>query len=415
MAIGVMEIKITDTISFLVLPLVYALVMGLALYLAKPIKFIGPEQSKVAEGVMVLLIGVLLAKLAISSGQSIETIFHVGPALLLQLFGDLGTLIALPVALFLGFKREVIGMASSICREPNLGVIIDKYGFKSPEARGVLAIFVIGSIIGTPYISFLSSICVSLIPLHPYAYAMASGIGSASMNAAALVPLVHLHPTMATQLEAFAGCSNILSFCLGIYMCMFVSLPIAEKLYAWLSPILGKGDAHIDDGYVPDELKDEEDDSSDGLSSGKLKRWAALLFAFSIIVTVGNFVGYHTPLVDTFIGILIISIITLIGMALERVSPIHIQSIIFISIIGLIVAIPGVPTAGFVTHYVSQVELTTICTAFLAYVGVGIGNDWGEFKKIGWKGIIVALIVITGTYLCSATIANLTLFVTGMI
>ena len=43
MAIGVMEIKITDTISFLVLPLVYALVMGLALYLAKPIKFIGPE------------------------------------------------------------------------------------------------------------------------------------------------------------------------------------------------------------------------------------------------------------------------------------------------------------------------------------------------------------------------------------
>ena len=364
---------------------------------------------------MVLLIGVLLAKLAISSGQSIETIFHVGPALLLQLFGDLGTLIALPVALFLGFKREVIGMASSICREPNLGVIIDKYGFKSPEARGVLAIFVIGSIIGTPYISFLSSICVSLIPLHPYAYAMASGIGSASMNAAALVPLVHLHPTMATQLEAFAGCSNILSFCLGIYMCMFVSLPIAEKLYAWLSPILGKGDAHIDDGYVPDELKDEEDDSSDGLSSGKLKRWAALLFAFSIIVTVGNFVGYHTPLVDTFIGILIISIITLIGMALERVSPIHIQSIIFISIIGLIVAIPGVPTAGFVTHYVSQVELTTICTAFLAYVGVGIGNDWGEFKKIGWKGIIVALIVITGTYLCSATIANLTLFVTGMI
>ena len=245
-------------------------------------------------------------------------------------------------------------------------------------------------------------------------YAMASGIGSASMNAAALVPLVHLHPTMATQLEAFAGCSNILSFCLGIYMCMFVSLPIAEKLYKWLSPILGKGDAHIDDEYVPDEMKDDED-ASDGLSFGKIKRWVALLFAFSVIVTVGNFVGYHTSLVDTFIAMLIISVITLSGMALERVSPIHIQSIIFISIIGLLVAMPGVPTADFVAHYVSQVELTTICTAFLAYVGIGIGNDWGEFKKIGWKGVIVALIVVTGTYLCSATIANLTLFATGMI
>jgi len=95
-----------------------------------------------------------------------------------------------------------------------LGVIIDKYDFKSPEACGVLSVFVIGSIIGTPFISLLSSICTSVIPFHPYAFAMASGIGSASMNAVALVPLVHSHPAMATKLEAFAGCSNILSFCL---------------------------------------------------------------------------------------------------------------------------------------------------------------------------------------------------------
>ena len=415
MAIGVIEIKITDTISFLLLPLIYSLVMGLILYLAKPFKYIDLEQAKVAEGIMVLLIGVLISKLAISSGQSIDVVFHVGPALVLQLFGDLGTLIALPVALLLGFRREVIGMASSICREPNLGVIIDKYGFGSPEARGVLAVFVIGSIIGTPYISFLSSICVSLIPLHPYAYAMASGIGSASMNAAALVPLVHTYPAMATQLEAFAGCSNILSFCLGIYMCMFVSLPIAEKLYEWLSPRLGKGNAQLDDdGYIPDEVHDDEEEI-DNLNLGKIERWGALLFAFSVIVTVGNYVGYHTPIVDTFIGMLIISIITFIGMALERISPGHIQSIIFISIIGLIVAIPGVPTADFVARYVSQVELTTICTAFLAYVGIAIGKDWEEFKRIGFKGVIVALIVITGTYLGSACIANLTLFLTGMI
>ena len=415
MSIGIIEIKITDTISFLLLPLIYSLIMGLILYLAKPFKYIDLEQAKVAEGVMVLLIGVLLCKLAISSGQSIGMIFQVGPALILQLLGDLGTLIALPVALLLGFRREVIGMASSICREPNLGIIIDKYGFNSPEARGVLAIFVIGSIIGTPYISFLSSICVSLIPYHPYAFAMASGIGSASMNAAALVPLVHTYPAMATQLEAFAGCSNILSFCLGIYMCIFVSLHLAEKLYKWLSPKLGKGNAHIDDdGYRPDEVY-EDDDVIDDLNVGKLKRWGALLFGFSIIVAVGNVVGYHTSFVDSFIAMMIISIITIIGMSLERIIPVHIPSIIFISLIGLFVAIPGVPTADFVAQYVSQVELTTICTAFLGYVGIAIGKDWEEFKRIGWRGVIVALIVITGTYLGSASIANLTLFVTGMI
>jgi hypothetical protein len=197
---------------------------------------------------------------------------------------------------------------------------------------------------------------------------------------------------------------------------MFVSLPIAEKLYAWLSPKIGRGDANIeDDGYVPDDMDENDEEDSDGLSFGKLKRWAALLLAFSIIVAVGNVIGYHTSFVDSFIGMLIISVITLIGMALERVCPGNIQSIIFISIIGLLVSIPGVPTADFVARYVSQVELTTICTAFLGYVGIAIGKDWEEFKRIGWKGIIVALIVITGTYLGSASIANITLFLTGMI
>ena len=203
-------------------------------------------------------------------------------------------------------------------------------------------------------------------------------------------------------------------FCLGIYMCIFISLPIAEKLYKWLSPHLGKGDAHIDSEEDAD-VTTEDDDDSDGLSLGKLKRWATLLLAFSIIVTVGNFVGYHTPLIDIFIGMMIISIVTIAGMALERVIPVHIPSIVFISIIGLLIAIPGMLTSDLVAHYVSNVELTTICTAFLGYVGISIGKDWEEFKKIGWRGIIVALIVITGTYLGSATIANLTLFATGMI
>ena len=69
-------------------------------------------------------------------------------------------------------------------------------------------------------------------------------------------------------------------------------------------------------------------------------------------------------MVDTFIGMMIISIVTITGMALERVCPIHIQSIIFISIIGLIITIPGMPTADFVAHYVSNVELTTVTIFF---------------------------------------------------
>ncbi|MGN1322028.1 MAG: DUF3100 domain-containing protein, partial [Methanosphaera sp.] len=114
-------------IRIVLMPLLYSLVLAVACYLAKPITWIKEEQSSKASTIMMLLIGPLLAKLAIASGQNIEIIFNAGPALLLQEVGNLGTIFAaLPVALLLGFKREAIGMTSSICREPQMAVIIDK-------------------------------------------------------------------------------------------------------------------------------------------------------------------------------------------------------------------------------------------------------------------------------------------------
>ena len=69
---------------------------------------------------------------------------------------------------------------------------------------------------------------------------MASGVGSASMNAAALGPTLAAFPGLETQVEAFAGFSNLLSFSVGIYIVIFLALPLTEKLYFILEPKLGK-------------------------------------------------------------------------------------------------------------------------------------------------------------------------------
>jgi hypothetical protein len=235
------------------MPLLYAMVLGLVFYLVKPITWIQRKQARVAEGAMMLFIGILIAKLAVSSGQSMHLIFEMGPALLLQELGHLATLlIALPVAILLGFKREAIGMTNSIGREPEVAVVVDKYGFNSPEARGIFALFIIGTMIGTVFISFLASLSTSLLPLHPYAFAMASGVGSASMNAAALGPTLAAFPTLETNIEAFAGFSNLLSFSIGIYIVIFIALPLTEKLYYILEPKIGKSSGDGNDN------KDEE-------------------------------------------------------------------------------------------------------------------------------------------------------------
>ncbi len=248
-SIGPIQIEILEGVEVSIMPLLYSMVLGLVCYLAKPISWIQRRQARIAEGAMMLFIGILIAKLAVSSGQSIHLIFEMGPALMLQELGHLATiLIALPAALLLGFKRESIGMTNSIGREPEVGVVVDKYGFNSPEARGIFALFIIGTIIGTVFISFLASLSTSLLPLHPFAFAMASGVGSASMNAAALGPTLAAFPTLQTQIEAFAGFSNLLSFSVGVYIVMFLALPLTEKLYYKLEPIIGKNSPSNEDG-----------------------------------------------------------------------------------------------------------------------------------------------------------------------
>ena len=133
--IGVKKLNITGTVSIVLMPLLYAMIMGLALFLAKPVKFIQNHESKIAEGLMILFMVPIIVKLALSSGQVFESL-SFAPALILQQIGNLGTIFfAMPVALLLGFKRESIGMTSSICREPNIGIILDKYGIRSPETR----------------------------------------------------------------------------------------------------------------------------------------------------------------------------------------------------------------------------------------------------------------------------------------
>ena len=241
MFIGPIEIEIAKGVTVSIMPLLYTMILGLVFYLAEPISWIERKQSRVAEGAMMLFIGILIAKLAVSSGQSMHLLFEMGPALMLQELGHLATiLIALPVALLLGFKREAIGMTNSIGREPEVAVVVDKYGFNSPESRGIFALFIVGTMIGTVFISFLTSICVSILPLHPYAFAMASGVGSASMNAASIGPTLAAFPALETQIEAFAGFSNLLSFSVGIYIVIFLALPLTEKLYMILEPKIGR-------------------------------------------------------------------------------------------------------------------------------------------------------------------------------
>lgn len=231
-SIGTFSIPVGPGVVLL-LPMLYALIIGLVLYFTPAVK---EKQSKNAEPIIVLGVALLLAKIGVIIGPSLPEVIAAGPALLLQELGNLGTiLIALPIAVWLGMKREAVGMTHSIGREPNVGLIMDKFGINSPEGRGVMAMYIFGTVFGAVFLGLISGLLATITPMHPLSFAMASGVGSGSMMAAASGSLIAAFPDLEDQIIAFAGASNLLSLSTGLWVSIFIGLPLTEKIYSFMT------------------------------------------------------------------------------------------------------------------------------------------------------------------------------------
>ena len=226
--------------KFILFPIFYSLILGI-LSGPQATKIIGSRQVKAASKLVIVAICPFIAKLGINAGASLEVVLSAGPALILQEFGNLGTiLLAMPLALLLGLKRESVGATHSINRESNLALITDMYGPDSPEARGSLSIYIVGGMVGTIYFGFMVSVIAVLGIFHPYALGMASGVGAGIMMASATASLAEIYPAMADQISALASASETISGIDGIYMTIFLGIPLCNFLYRKLEPKLGR-------------------------------------------------------------------------------------------------------------------------------------------------------------------------------
>ena len=247
--------------QFILFPIFYALIMGV-LSGPQATKIMKSKEVKAASKLVIVAICPFIAKLGINAGASLETVVSAGPALLLQEFGNLGTiLLAMPLAILLGMKREAIGATHSINRESNLALITDVYGPDSPEARGSLSIYVVGGMIGTIYFGFMVSVIAMLDIFHPYALGMASGVGAGILMASAVASLTEIFPAMADQISALASASETISGIDGIYMSLLIGLPLCNWLYKVLEPKIGRfgGKRRQERADAADALEEKEE------------------------------------------------------------------------------------------------------------------------------------------------------------
>lgn len=147
----------------------------------------------------------------------------------------------------------------------------------------------------------------------------------------------------------------------------------------------------------------------------KYKEWIFLLLIAGLGIITSNFVGFKVSFMESLPGTIVLLLISLASVVLTKVLPFKLPIVAYCSIIGLIVASPISPIAEFVIASANKINFTAPLTLVGAFAGISIGNDIKSFAKQGWKMIIIALLVMTGTFIGSAIISQVVLTATNAI
>ncbi|WHY80896.1 hypothetical protein QNH23_13365 [Siminovitchia fortis] len=138
-----------------------------------------------------------------------------------------------------------------------------------------------------------------------------------------------------------------------------------------------------------------------------------ILSLIGIIAIIGNWVGYKVNPIEALPGMLIIVIITIIGLALTNYLPIKIPAVVWISLVALITTTPIFPGNGWIVEQTSKIDFMAIATPILAYAGLSLGKDIDAFKKLGWRIVIISIVVYTGTFLFASLFAEIVFKIQG--
>lgn len=411
--------------SIIIFPMVWGLILGLLVSIQK-FKPLGIDLQRVAAALVGVAVLLLVARLAFNIGPSLPTLLKAGPALLLQEVGHLlGTIVlALPLAVLLRMGKATVGATFSLDREPSFAMVSEKYGPDSDQYRGVLAMYVFGTLFGAVFITLLTSLVANWKIFDPLALAMGAGVGSGSMMAASVASITAAYPGDQDAILGMAAVSNLITTVLGVYVGIYVSLPLADKFYRVLtrkqqnrqvvaagagasgSASLSAVDAERETAQAEENRRFRER-VAESSAAIKLPLWLSLSVLTVLGIGTASIAAKGLSL-SIVLGYVILLALVLVGIALAKVTR-KISAIVFITTIGAYISSPWFFAAEPLNAAVKTVDFLSIATVMLTLAGLSLGKDIPLLKNIGWKIIPVGLVAITASFLLATVIAEFAL------
>lgn len=236
--IGIQTIELAG-VSIGVLPLVFAILI--TMFLGMSIfrkgfwkKVYSKSNVNFSSKYLIFIMLPLMARYGADVAPHIREILSIGWVFIFQELGNLGTVVlGLPIAIMLGLRREAIGATLGIGREGELAYISEKYTLDSDEGRGVISLYIIGTLFGAIFFSIFAPILLNF-GFRVEALAMASGVGSGSMMSAASATLVASMPELESTILAYASASQLLTSFLGTFTMIFLAVPLQRFMYQFM-------------------------------------------------------------------------------------------------------------------------------------------------------------------------------------
>lgn len=131
-----------------------------------------------------------------------------------------------------------------------------------------------------------------------------------------------------------------------------------------------------------------------------------VLALIGIIAILGNWVGYEVSPIEALPGMVLIVVFTILGLGFNTIIP-KIPAVIWISLIALIATTPIFPGNEWIVEKTGAINFMALATPILAYAGLSLGKDLDSFKKLGWRIVVISLVVYTGTFLFATLFAEI--------
>lgn len=410
--------------AIIIFPMVWGLILGLLVSVQK-FKPLGIDLQRVAAALVGVAVLLLVARLAFNIGPSLPTLLKAGPALLLQEVGHLlGTIVlALPLAVLLRMGKATVGATFSLDREPSFAMVSEKYGPDSDQYRGVLAMYVFGTLFGAVFITLLTSLVANWKIFDPLALAMGAGVGSGSMMAASVASITAAYPGDQEAVLGMAAVSNLITTVLGVYVGIYIALPLADKFYRALTrkqetrQAVAAGAAGTTAGPSAADLEREAAQAeenrlfrervAESSAAIKLPLWLSLSVLTVLGIGTASVAakGFSLSIMGGYAVMLALVLVSIVLAKLTR----KISAIVFITTIGAYISSPWFFGAEPLNAAVKTVDFLSIATVMLTLAGLSLGKDIPLLKNIGWKIIPVGLVAITASFLLSTVIAEFAL------